>query len=285
MKKIVINMLWLLALVVTATSCSTDTTLFGEDDSFVAFHASSFKGSETDAAINVQVVVGALKSSTPVDVTVEVMADTGRLIAKEGKDFTIASKTLEFADGMGVMNIVVKPIDNSIFTGNKTFRLKLASNSANYPTGAISIATVTLSDDEHPLGRWIGSYSVACASYGKPGAWDEAWSVKTAPDPSDVNNLLITGIAKSSDAITATIDTTAMTITIKGGTELVGEGSYSLGLYLGTEDLTVPDKGAKIIGTISPDGLIHIDHLTPMIIAGTYKGSVWDTFNTTWTKQ
>ena len=38
MKKIVINMLWLLALVVTATSCSTDTTLFGEDDSFVAFH-------------------------------------------------------------------------------------------------------------------------------------------------------------------------------------------------------------------------------------------------------
>lgn len=292
MKKYINKIVLLASVVLLATSCSLDTKMFEASDSFVAFKSPTVIVSEK-GSLKIPIVVAALKGSPSMTVTVQIVDGTAvnDSMLFQTSAFIVDTTQVTFADGFGTQYITINPIDDHVFTGNRTFTVKLLSNSEGLPFGAINEVKVTIMDDEHPLAKWIGTYSVACASYGKPGEWDEVWTVTTVPDPSDVNNLITTGISKSAfisiaepNTITATLDMVAMTISIKGGQEIKGYG-YSLGIYLGTEDLSSVDKSAKIIGTISNDGSIHIDHLSPMIIAGAYAGSIWDTFNTTWTKQ
>ena len=138
-----------------------------------------------------------------------------------------------------------------------------------------------------PLKNWIGNYSVSAFSYGNPGAWDETWSnVSLVADPTDVNNLIVTGIAGGKGEVVATFDLTAMKITIKPGAN-IGDtyGGGNMLLYLGDESVSSYDKEASIVGTISNDGSIEIDHVSPVFESGSYIGEMWDTFKTVWTKK
>lgn len=286
MKKLINRTAILILAVFLASACSSDPILFEKSDSFVAFNSETVKGVET-AAIRFPVMVGTLKGSPALTVNFEVVEETaGSSVAIEGTDFTLAAATLDFPDGYGVGYLVVNPVDNDIFTGNKTFKIQITTNTEDYKLGTNSVATITIIDNEHPLGKWIGNYDVVASSYGSPGAWDENWSnVSTAADPDDVNNLIVSGLAGGDKSVVATLDLVAMTITIKPGVNI--GNSYGYGdvlLYSGLEDLSDVNKDSPMVGTISEDGTIIIDHVSP-VLTGANAGYIWDTFNTTWTKQ
>jgi hypothetical protein len=240
---------------------------------------------ENGTAGSVNVYLGAKAGTAATDVTLEVSTSGINRPAIEGTDFTLSSKSVSVE--VGQTAVTVTPINNSIFEGNKQFYLIISSNSKSYTIADQDTLTVTIVDDEHPLKAWIGTYKVAAASYGDPGNWDEEWTVTTSAHPTDLTKLVVKGIgtaSPSTSAWTGVVNTTAMTITFSPGQQL--NEAYGYGpvlMYLGTPDLTTI-KDANIVGTISANGGIHIDHLG-IELTGANAGYVWDVFNTTWTKQ
>lgn len=269
-------------------SCKNDPILFDSSKTFVAFVSATATVSENVTSIEIPVMVAALKGSPAVTVDFDIVTDGLSNPAAEGTDFTISPDgSLSFADGSGVAMLTVNPIDNDVFTGNKTFQIKITGNSKGYDAGSQDVITVTLKDNEHPLAQWIGTYDVAAVSYGSPGAWDEAWVVTTEPDPDDVTVLLISGVAGSTGApIKAVVNTEEMTLTLSPG-QAIGDvyGYGNIGVYKGTEAGDDLILDAPLEGVIEEDGTIKIDVWGHMITEGEYEGYLWDVFNTTWTKQ
>jgi hypothetical protein len=270
-------------------SCENEPIKFDSSKTFVAFNTDKVTVNENNAdGGSAPIMVAALKGSPAITVEYEISTAGISRPAIEGTDFTIdPGSSLDFPDGFGVEGIKILPIDNSVFTGDKSFVLKLKSNSKGYNTGAIDSLIVVIKDDEHPLKNWIGTYNVAAVSYGSPGAWDEAWTVTTNPVEGDITKLAISGISKAgSGPIIATLDVEAMTITIGPAQSLGDTYGYSddVQLFVGTPDLTIPDKSVPLTGTIQNDGTINIDMVGVMLVGGANDGYIWDVFNTTWTK-
>jgi hypothetical protein len=282
------NLLYIVMMVVIFTSCKNDPIMFDKSKTFVAFTTSSAAVMETENALDIPVMVASVPGSPAVTVNFEVRTEGIANPAVEGTDFTIVSAgTVDFPEGSGYAYITVHPIHNDLFTGNKSFELVLTSNSKNYPTGAENVITVTLKDNEHPLGKWIGTYSVSAVSYYSPGQYDELWSVITEPDPNDVNKLIITGVgAPGSGPLKATINLEEMSITLAPG-QVLGDvyGFGSLSVYKGTDagDNIIQDQ--PLVGVIEEDGTIKIDLWGELVTDGQYAGQLYDVFNTTWTKQ
>jgi hypothetical protein len=141
----------------------------------------------------------------------------------------------------------------------------------------------------HPLGTWLGTYTVAAASYGKPGEWDEEWTVTASFVPGEDDKISLLGIgAGGTSPVIATLDTDAMTITIAQGqdSDAYESNGYTEGLvYFGNADLTIDDT-KPLVGTITEEGGIAIDNFGIYVqyeADPSYNG-VWDVFNTTWTK-
>ncbi len=120
---------------------------------------------KTVAAGSVNIYLGA-KAGRPLQMLLLQFLLPVSHTAIEGTDFTLSSKTVSV--GVGETAITVTPINNDVFQGNKKFNLIIASNSKGYPIADQDTLTVTLVDDEHPLKAWIGTYTVAAASYGNP---------------------------------------------------------------------------------------------------------------------
>jgi hypothetical protein len=282
------KLLYIVMMAVIFTSCKNDPIMFDKSKTFVAFTSSSASVMENENALDIPVMVAAVPGSPAVTVNFEVRTDGIANPAVEGTDFTIVSAgSVDFPEGTGMVNITIHPIDNNVFTGNKSFELVLTSNSKNYPTGAENVILVTLKDNEHPLAKWIGTYNVAAVSYSKPGVYDEAWTVTTEPDPNDVTKLLISGVGKEgSGPIKATISLEEMSITLAPG-QSIGDvyGYGNIVVYKGTDagDGVIQDQ--PLIGVIQDDGTIKIDLWGEYITDGQYANSLWDVFNTTWTKQ
>ncbi len=285
MKTYILKSIMVLLAIGVFNACSWDPITFDSSKSFVAFPSKSVKVAENVASIEIPVVVAATKGSPSVTVNFEIVTEGSTAV--EGQDFEIgnASKSLTFSEGLGTQNIVINPVDNDLFEGNKSFTIKLVSNSANYALGAIDQMAVTLVDDEHPLATWIGTYNVEAKSYLSPGAWDEFYSgVKTSPDEEDVDYLVIEGYAMGTKSFRAKFDKEAMTITINPKANCGDAYGYGdVEIYKGTPDGTL-EESEQIIGVLSADGSIHIDYVA-MVLTGANAGYVWDVFDTYWTKQ
>lgn len=282
------KLLYIVMMAFIFTSCKNDPIMFDQSKTFVAFPVSTAAVAENENALDIPVMVAGIPGGPAVTVNFEVRTEGIDHPAIEGTDFTILSAgSVDFPDGSGMANITIHPIDNDLFTGNKSFELVITSNSKNYPTGAESVTTITLKDNEHPLSKWIGTYAVAAVSYGSPGEWDEGWLVTTEPDPDDVNKILISGVgAEGSGPIKATLNLEEMSITLSPG-QLLGDvyGYGTIAVYKGSDagDDVILDE--PLIGVIQDDGTINIDLWGHLITDGDYAGSLWDVFNTTWTKQ
>jgi hypothetical protein len=282
------KLLYIFMMAVIFTSCKNDPIMFDQSKTFVAFATSSAAVMETENALDIPVMVASVPGSPAVTVNFEVSTEGIANPAVEGTDFTIVSGgSVDFPEGSGYAMITIHPIHNNLFTGNKSFELVLTSNSKNYPTGAENVMTITLKDNEHPLAKWIGTYLVNAVSYGNPGAWDETWLVTTDSDPDDVTKLIITGVgAEGSGPIKATVNLEEMSISLSPG-QLLGDvyGYGTIAVYKGTDagDDVVLDQ--PLVGVIEEDGTIKIDLWAHYITDGQYINSLWDVFNTTWTKQ
>jgi hypothetical protein len=284
MKKIINRITFVLAAVTLLVSCEADYIMFDSSKSFVAFPSKATSISEAGGQLAIPVYVVALKGSPSVTVDFDFDATDIANPAVENEDFTLlnSSKTLTFSQGWGYDTIWIQPIDNDLFEGNKLVNIVLTSNSQNYQFGANQSMPVTFIDDEHPLKNWIGTYSVAAASYGNPGAWDEAWTATTESVEGDLSSLSITINTGSGGGTSflATLDTDDMTITIAPGTDVGDVYGYGSTLwYVG--DYSYIDTESSIVGTIENDGTILIDELAVWLPDYSY---YWDGFNTTWTK-
>lgn len=290
MKKFKIVLVIFLLGVTLFTSCEKD----ADDHTFsgnpvIAFEKTSGSISESDEENTISISVFMNKTSQ-VAGTVDFIFDTEGIEnpAVEGVDFELVntSKTLSFGAGEYFMSIELKPLDNDVYDKNKDVKVVLTTGSVGaivgYDNGESNVEfTVTFIDDEHPLAKWIGTYAVAAVSNINPGAWDEAWTVTTAPNPNDDTQLFMTGIAGSTEAIIADFNTTTMTIAIEAGTA-IGDpyGWVDCAIY-GFTGASIIVEG-KVLGTISNDGNIVFPFM--VISDASDPGNVWDIFTPTFTK-
>jgi len=292
MKKSIFKILIMLVAIIVVTACEEDKVMVSKSIKLVGFNRSNVIIPESQSG-DVSIFFGAASGKT-VTITLEVSTEGISNPAVEGTDFTISTKTPELTTGD--TEITITTIDNDVFTGDKSFDLVIVA-SESYQTAAENTIRVVISDDEHPLKNWLGTFSVDAASYGNPGAWDESWTVVISPVAGELDQVTLVGISNSEDPILATIDKDGLTITIESGQlyEAYGYGEESCGLYYATDDILALAgdyvtsemlQAATVIameGTVAGDGsTIAIDRMAVNLEAYLY---VWDAFNTSWTKQ
>jgi len=289
MKRSIIKYFAILSAVLLVSSCEWNPPTFDIADSFIAFTASSSGVAEEGGMIGIPILVTAESSAPAVSVTFDFDEAS---VAVEGEHFNLvnASNTLDI-NGWGYDTIWIEPIDNDVFTGDLPLIINLTSNTKNYPFGVTKSHTLTIIDNEHPLGDWIGTYSVTATDH-----WSyfgaETWTVNTKADPSDVNNLIVTGIGNDPSknggysevtSITGVVDLDAMTIKFSAGSEIGTHSAYSgpVAVYLGDAAGNIYEE--PIVGDINADGSIYIDNLGVLFVGGQNAGLTWGVFETTWT--
>lgn len=163
MKKLMKYIVIILMGIIVLASCDelNEPEMFTQDDAFVAFTSTTAVGVETDEVINIPVKVSALKGAPAIEITFEFDTVGLNNPALEGVDYTLLnpSKNLSVSQGYGFDTIRIQTIDNDVFTGQKSFNIKLVSNSLGYDFGADNVITVGISDDDHPFGWMLGDYS------------------------------------------------------------------------------------------------------------------------------
>jgi hypothetical protein len=289
MKRSIIKYFAILSAVLLVSSCEWNPPTFDSADSFIAFTASSSGVAEQGGMIAIPVLVTAESSAPAVSVTFD-FDETSAAVEGEHFNLVNTSNTLDI-DGWGYDTIWIEPIDNDVFTGDLALIINLTSNTNSYPFGVTKSHTLTIVDNEHPLGDWIGTYSVIASDH-----WSnfgpETWTVTTASDPSDVNNLIVTGIGNDPSinggysevtSITGVVDLDAMTIKFSAGSEIGTHSAYSgpIAVYLGDPAGNIYEE--PIVGDINGDGSIYIDNLGILFVGGLNEGLTWAVFETTWT--
>ena len=301
MKRNIVNIFILAVATIMVTSCNDKYPIKYDDSNVIVGMSSTSLKVKENGNGSFGLYLGAVTGTPATDVVLQVSTDGIASPAVEGTDFTLSSKNVNVS--VGVTMVTVNPIDNSVFTGDKSFRVTIASNSKNYETAVQQTITVTIVDDEHPLKNWIGTYTVAAASYGKPGAWDEEWTVTTSPVAGDPTKLALLGISEGNKPAIATFNTNTMTVVIETPQNLGqiygyadpywGEIYYGTDVLFGlvgndwantSDGILAANSGNKLTGTIEANGTIKIDRIAPVLRYSTTNYVVWDMFNTTWTK-
>ncbi|MBN2349622.1 MAG: hypothetical protein JXJ22_12320 [Bacteroidales bacterium] len=298
MKKIFLKYSILLVALMVISSCENDPIMFNNSMNIVGFSSTALSVGEGGEG-TVILYLGARAGSPGTTITIEVSTDGLSNAATEGADFSVSTKEIPL--NPGTETVTVTSVDNDVFTGNKAFYLVITSNTAGYDTSAQDRILITIVDDEHPLKAWIGTYDVEADSYGDviqgepDGAWDESWTVTTYADPDDVTILWFSGIAGGDKDVPGTFDSEAGTITFSPGLDLGDPyNNGPTGMYPANDDM-LANAGDYIttgiiaacsennlVGTIDPDGSIHIDMVGLVLENYVY---CWDVFNTYWTKQ
>lgn len=301
MKKLFIKSnLIIVTVLLLVTACEQDIIMFDSSMNLVGFTTTEITIPEPQATASpVTLYFGATPGTLPATISLSVdNTEFGESGAIEGTDFTVSSKSVSVGANEEV-SVNITPVDNDVFTGNKRFNLVITATTDNSKISAQKNVLVTISDDEHPLKNWIGTYTVTAKSYGKPGAWDEEWTISTSAVEGNLDQISITGLGYgSTEPLIATIDKDALTITIESGQELgnaYGSDNGAVKLYFGTsaiigqvlaqEEITsemlAEALQTNITGTIKEDGTIDLDKMAMVL---TDYDWCWDVFNTSWNK-
>lgn len=286
MKKIIIYFAALIIGFSAFTSCedTNEDIIFSNSDKFIAFENTSFNVREEGSMIGIPVYIAGTKSGD--GATVNFAFDTTGIEnpAIEGDDFNVVNSdySLSWNNYYGYDTIWVEPLDNNIYDKDKSVNIVLSNPSNNYNLGAFNTAAINIIDNEHPLGKWVGTFVANAASQGLPGDWDEVWTVTTGTVSGEPDKLSITGIAASPDIIYATVNKEEMTITLEPG-QVIDNYSYGnygrIGIYWGTyPDI---DDQKQLVGTIYEDGSFYIPNWGHMFLDAPNTGIVWDVFDVT----
>ena len=134
----------------------------------------SFRAVDENATepLQIPLALAGIKGSGKVTVTLTASSEGESSPAIEGTDFVIENKEIVFEDGCGVQNVIVRPIDNDVFTGKKTFKIIISATSPKLLESEQNSVLVTIVDDEHPWAAIIGTYNITGIS-----AFDEVTPV------------------------------------------------------------------------------------------------------------
>lgn len=304
MKKL--NYIFILMAFVTLFSCQQEDILFTKDMASVGFYGESASMLEVDKAmtgkdtLTVQIMVTAMKNSPSCQVTFDVDkswyqeidgayysitdGDTTQVNpAMEGVDFKIISdKTVTVADGFGYAPVTVAAIDNNSYDplGNKSFKLKIVSNSLDYSLSSESVMTVTITDDDHPLGWLFGDYT---ANITETANGNLTHPIKITAVEGETDKIKIYGMAGSKYGpplkdpyfILGTVSADYSTVTIAAGQEWDTWNYGPTKLTVWEDDNGDGEEVDQLIGTISTDGGVTItfnQQYTFMITSGNNEG-------------
>lgn len=207
--------------------------------------------------------------------------------AIEGTDFTLvnATKSLTFSSNFQTDTIFILPIDNSLYEGNKKVSIVLDNPTNGFILTNESTYTLNIVDDEHPLAAWIGTFDVDAYSNLNPGTWDEVWVATTEPNPDDVNQLLLTGIANGTVPVAITFNVDNMTVTFDAGSDIGDPYDWATcGIYGYNAGADALILSGPIEGTIENDGTIVFPYMV-IAYSGNPSAYVWDVFTPTFTKR
>jgi hypothetical protein len=216
-------------------SCDKEEHLFDSADAFVSFHTATVNVEETNKEIAIELLVNATKGSPAVDVSFEF--DTTGIegaVAEEGVDFEVVGDNagkVSFADGYGTQTIVIRTINNDVFSGTKKVKIKITDNSLGYNTGSESEVIINITDDDHPLGWMLGDYSVTADIYR---SGEVTWNMTLSPVEGDIKQVTIVGLFAGGNYaqpegdptyyVLGSVDMEAMTMTMKTGQNMVSWG-------------------------------------------------------------
>ncbi|MCQ2066058.1 MAG: hypothetical protein MJY65_00175, partial [Bacteroidaceae bacterium] len=132
---------------------------FSDDDAFISFTKTSALIDENSADSVVLEVLCTSLNGKNCSALIEIV-DSAANMAKRGVNFTYytscGSDTLNFSKENTSQYIIIKPIDNDEFGGDKRFGINLKYIDSNI--GFDKTCTVTIADNEHPLAAILGTY-------------------------------------------------------------------------------------------------------------------------------
>ena len=162
---------------------------FDDADAFIAFTSSTASVGEESGSLEIPVLLTS-KSGMTATAEIEVVADAEGTTAFEGTDYTIENKTLSFSGLEGAtQKIKINIVDNDVFSGNKTFKIRL-KDGGSVKLGAAKTCTITIQDNEHPLAFILGTYGASADSYfSSRGHFD--WDITITRDDNDISKVWI----------------------------------------------------------------------------------------------
>lgn len=274
--------------IVLLTACENlnEPAKISQDDAFVAFTMTSAVVSEVNSEIHIPVKVSALKGAKSISVTFDF--DTAGVAnpAIEGEDFELlnASKSLTVSEGFGYDTIKIKTIDNDLFTGQKTVKIMLESNSLDYNFGADNVLELGIRDDDHPLGWMLGDYDVAVTATANGSTSYTATIVAVEGETSLVKIYWLCGppygpaeadLAEFDYSLLATVSDDFTTISVKTGQEWDSWGYGPTSFTAWEDDNGEGEEVDEMVGTISTDAGVVItfsQQFTFMITSGNNEG-------------
>lgn len=236
---------------------------FSDDDAFVAFSATqaSIDENSTDSLVLEVVCTSLAGISTQVNIEV---VDTAAKAAKLGIDFTVSTSSgsatsLSFDKDHTSQKIIIKAIDNDVFTGDKSFVINLGEPTAG-KLGYNKSCQVIVADDEHPLAFILGSFTGKGTSYFNG---PEEWALTISKDEEgDLTKVWIGNLVNggSSKKVYGFVNEEKNKLSIPVGQAIAASSSYDIILEGfrgddGEEDIEVGDF---IFADIAADGTISI---------------------------
>ncbi len=233
---------------------------FSDDDAFISFTKTSALIDENSAdSVVLEVLCTSLKGKN-CSALIEIV-DSAANMAKRGVNFTYyttcGSDTLNFSKENTSQYIIIKPIDNDEFGGDKRFGINLKYIDSNI--GFDKTCTVTIADNEHPLAAILGTYNVSGVEY-----WDGPVSYELAitKDEQDLSKVWIYPLLGAAGQPVYGIVNEEKTEIKIPVLQTIGYGSsypYSLlmGFYGPDGDIDIEDSGS-ITAEIAADGTITI---------------------------
>lgn len=250
------------------TSCEEEQILFDKSMSAVGFYGSTANVKEYDETMSggnsvvVRFLVTTVASSPACDITFEVDNSDIANPAVEGVDFEVISeKTVTVGAGGGYYDLTISSIDNDSFdpNGDKAFKLKVVSNSLDYNLSSESEITITIVDDDHPLGWLFGDYAVATTETAN-GSASHSGSISSVEG--ETSKVKIYGMAGAAYGpglvdpyyILGTVSDDYKTVTIAAGQAWESWGYGSVELQVWEDDNGEGEETDTLIGTITQTG-------------------------------
>lgn len=189
MKKIFAYITVALAGLLTLASCSkNEPPVFDDANAFVAFNKEKMAVAESvlqddgtysakGDTLKIPVTLASVKG---LEASVTYTVQDGSALL--GTDFSVVSgETLEFDAENRTAYIMIVPNYNEEYTGDKKFSVSI-NRPETLNLGAASVCTVTISDVNHPMAAFLGTYTMTgdnmdCA--------DDPWMITVDKDDSD----------------------------------------------------------------------------------------------------
>ena len=159
MRKFIYFSLLIVVSFIFASCESNEPQKFLAKDTFVSFNKNTAAMNENDTEpTQIPLVLAGVPGGPTVTVKISTSTTGISIPAVEGVDYTIATKDFTFTEGLGTQYIVITPIDNDVFSGNKAFDIIIESVTPELLESVQNTIRVTINDDDHPLANMFGYY-------------------------------------------------------------------------------------------------------------------------------